>query len=242
MKAHNSKLGFTLIELLVVIAIIAVLAAILFPVFASAREKAKQASCISNLKQIGFALIQYCGDNDGWGPNLSYIPEEEPDGYCIATALGKLGPYGIPPRLGWAQRINPVFICNGKGHPTSYMMPLMAGGFWPTRASDDYGWSWNIDQKCQYEDYGFTPAQTLMVGEACISPEDACGGKSTDYGYANWFMRPKGPYGNDGTDPTVADMSHGSNNNMLFRDGHVGQMSVASMQSYDWWSGTETGQ
>ena len=60
--------GFTLIELLVVIAIIAILAAILFPVFARAREKARQASCQSNYKQIGIALAMYYSDYDGRTP------------------------------------------------------------------------------------------------------------------------------------------------------------------------------
>ena len=62
--AGGKKSAFTLIELLVVIAIIAILAAILFPVFASAREKAKQASCTSNVRQIGMAWLQYAQDFD----------------------------------------------------------------------------------------------------------------------------------------------------------------------------------
>ncbi|MGI5817594.1 MAG: DUF1559 domain-containing protein [Armatimonadota bacterium] len=60
----RGKRGFTLIELLVVIAIIAILAAILFPVFARAREKARQSSCASNLKQIGTAFMMYAQDYD----------------------------------------------------------------------------------------------------------------------------------------------------------------------------------
>ena len=60
--------GFTLIELLVVIAIIAILASILFPVFAQAREKARQASCQSNLKQMGIAFAMYASDYDGGYP------------------------------------------------------------------------------------------------------------------------------------------------------------------------------
>jgi prepilin-type N-terminal cleavage/methylation domain-containing protein len=68
MKRHSATArkssGFTLIELLVVIAIIAILAAILFPVFAQAREKARQTSCLSNLKQVGLGLQMYCQDYD----------------------------------------------------------------------------------------------------------------------------------------------------------------------------------
>ncbi len=62
------RVGFTLIELLVVIAIIAVLAAMLFPVFARAREKARSSRCLANLKQIGMAWLMYADDYDGLPP------------------------------------------------------------------------------------------------------------------------------------------------------------------------------
>jgi prepilin-type N-terminal cleavage/methylation domain-containing protein/prepilin-type processing-associated H-X9-DG protein len=66
--------GFTLIELLVVIAIIAILAAILFPVFAKARAKARTAGCASNQRQIAMALIMYAGDYDGNFPYNACCP------------------------------------------------------------------------------------------------------------------------------------------------------------------------
>ncbi len=66
--------GFTLIELLVVIAIIAILAAILFPVFGRARENARRTSCLSNLKQIGLGIAQYTQDYDERAPNVWFSP------------------------------------------------------------------------------------------------------------------------------------------------------------------------
>jgi len=94
--------GFTLIELLVVIAIIAILAAILFPVFAKVREKARQTACLSNMKQIGLAITQYAEDNN----------QVFPTGYNW-QASGSWGNFGA----GWAGGTEPyiksaaVFSC-----------------------------------------------------------------------------------------------------------------------------------
>lgn len=87
---HSLRLGFTLIELLVVIAIIAILSAILFPVFATAREKARQAACLSNQKQLGIAFMQYVQDYD----------DTYPGGSTTATA-------GWAGNFGWAGQIYP---------------------------------------------------------------------------------------------------------------------------------------
>src|SRR5437867_2220098 len=101
--AGSSHSGFTLIELLVVIAIIAILASILFPVFARAREQARKATCMSNLRQIAMATLQYVQDYDemfpgsdsksatipsssGWNPTCD---PKQPDGSpkCLHGAL-----------------------------------------------------------------------------------------------------------------------------------------------------------
>ncbi len=91
---NRRKGGFTLIELLVVIAIIAILAAILFPVFAKAREKARQISCASNEKQLGLGILQYAQDNDEqyMGYNSSYTAPPVVDANYPGWA-GKVYPY-----------------------------------------------------------------------------------------------------------------------------------------------------
>jgi prepilin-type N-terminal cleavage/methylation domain-containing protein len=81
----DARLGFTLIELLVVIAIIAILAAILFPVFSRARDKAQQAACISNLKQVGQAMGLYVDDYDETFPRHPYENVA-----CPADVLAKM--------------------------------------------------------------------------------------------------------------------------------------------------------
>jgi len=94
--------AFTLIELLVVIAIIAILAAILFPVFAQAREKARQSSCLSNMKQLGTAVMMYAQDHD----------ETYPQAYWYKNNAGDLNGY-----VQWSGMIRPyvkseqVYVC-----------------------------------------------------------------------------------------------------------------------------------
>jgi prepilin-type N-terminal cleavage/methylation domain-containing protein/prepilin-type processing-associated H-X9-DG protein len=96
---RNVRSGFTLIELLVVIAIIAVLAAILFPVFARARENARRASCQSNLKQIGLAVVQYTQDYD------EKYPMHNPDDPIGYNAI--VWDYATSTRLNWNDAIQP---------------------------------------------------------------------------------------------------------------------------------------
>jgi prepilin-type N-terminal cleavage/methylation domain-containing protein/prepilin-type processing-associated H-X9-DG protein len=101
MKSHRvERKGFTLIELLTVISIIALLAAILFPVFSRARENARRASCQSNLKQIGLAINQYTQDYDGRTPMGEIYPFATSAETCASTYLPNLplfNPYKTQP-------------------------------------------------------------------------------------------------------------------------------------------------
>lgn len=106
--------GFTLIELLVVIAIIAILAAILFPVFAKAREKARMASCQSNLKQIGVGLAMYIQDYDGFWPGGN-----DPDNNTCA---------GIVYRYGWRGWVGNAIYPYVK-NPQIFVCPSRAPGY-----------------------------------------------------------------------------------------------------------------
>ena len=115
------RAGFTLIELLVVIAIISILAAILFPVFAQAREKARQATCASNLRQIGMGLLQYSGDNDEAMCNHYYGP------YKVGAVTQPPG--AAETQYKWMDAIYPyvknegVFNCPDQASDSDYLQP-----------------------------------------------------------------------------------------------------------------------
>ena len=108
--------GFTLIELLVVIAIIAILAAILFPVFARAREKARQASCLSNVKELTLAIMMYTQDYDERLPG-SYI-------YVSGTWPPRIWPYVMS---GTTSGREGIFTCPSFPGPYNFNPPLNIG-------------------------------------------------------------------------------------------------------------------
>jgi len=195
---HRNK-GFTLIELLVVIAIIAILAAILFPVFAKARAKARQASCQSNLKQIGLAWAMYAQDYDGvltylWGtPSWSsywvrvqpYMKNIQllqcPANVDTACACGYGGGTGDPSYI-----------------PASYMYNM-----WLTSSSGTYD---NLGGK--KVDSIQAPATTIMQFDGRRSIL-----------HATAWARGDGN-GSRACDPSVANI-HNETANLLYVDGHV---------------------
>ncbi|MGQ9731740.1 MAG: DUF1559 family PulG-like putative transporter [Candidatus Zipacnadales bacterium] len=150
--------GFTLIELLVVIAIIAILAAILFPVFARAREKARAASCQSNLKQIALGVLMYNQDYDERWPHNSWQDSSIPYRQTATTAYktypyvknqqlwacpsrGALGGCNDPPRQPWMpypERCSYGYnnwVCNGQTDanipaPAELFMAMDAQNWW----------------------------------------------------------------------------------------------------------------
>jgi prepilin-type N-terminal cleavage/methylation domain-containing protein/prepilin-type processing-associated H-X9-DG protein len=132
-----SRRAFTLIELLVVIAIIAILAAILFPVFAQAKMAAKKTADLSNLKQIGTGLMMYCGDYDDYFPRNDYIDPARPSWAAFT----------------WREASAP-YIKNGVSN-VSWVnnQPLALDGIWKSPAEPQKG------------RYGYNVHRALMPGQ-----------------------------------------------------------------------------
>jgi prepilin-type N-terminal cleavage/methylation domain-containing protein/prepilin-type processing-associated H-X9-DG protein len=221
---NKQNTAFTLIELLVVIAIIAILAAILFPVFARARENARKASCMSNLKQIGIAVMMYVQDYDETYPAANL--------------------YATPQRF-WYNVIDPyakskqVFVCPDVGVAGGYGNYYNDDG---TRASNDYAWNicgtaatGNIGNGFGYyygtyctPSPGFGPVKLSTVQEASTTilitdPPSNGYAAASAYGRGNatedYMPVLHGGQAFSSSAATVTDFSGGGN--YLFADGHV---------------------
>jgi prepilin-type N-terminal cleavage/methylation domain-containing protein/prepilin-type processing-associated H-X9-DG protein len=133
-KCQRSKRGFTLIELLVVIAIIAILAAILFPVFAKARERARATNCLSNLKQIGTSLTMYADDNDDQLPRATRV------NLCTPTL-----PTALPNVMSGYVKSREIFRCPADGANSRYSPG--APNFWPDVLWRKFGLSYSYNSE-----------------------------------------------------------------------------------------------
>jgi len=187
MNRYKQK-GFTLIELLVVIAIIAILAAILFPVFATARAKARSASCLSNVKQLGLAYLMYCDDWDETFPLHNYL---------IATDDDILG-WGMT-WIEWEWSLMPyiknenIFMCPDVGGKWGYY--VQDWGLWDYQYS---GYGIAIPHSCSWADVGLptrtlgqcpNPASQFVIADSQTSPDGCFAG-------VEFFPGFEGPSGN----------------------------------------------
>ncbi|MCC7491180.1 MAG: DUF1559 domain-containing protein [Fimbriimonadaceae bacterium] len=202
--------GFTLIELLVVIAIIAILAAILFPVFAKAREKARQSSCSSNVKQIGTALMQYTQDYDERYPQYT-------GGLTGVTGPALLGAGTLTPQDKIFPYINSrqVYVC-----PSSTVAGYSAYGYHSQLMAGAAMASIN------------SPAGTVVFAEAANISAATAAGACTGYaaaGNSHWeVLFPFSPTGGAASAYYTGasgyrrvDSRHNEGLNVAFGDGHV---------------------
>ena len=225
--------GFTLIELLVVIAIIAILAAILFPVFARAREGATKISCVSNLKQLATVLIMYAEDHDGALPGgwetgwaraaapYGTMQEEtasDDSKYMALSGMMKCPGSGN----GYGPDINALWVST---HPNGYLggAYLLTDFKSPTRQC--YIWESNSDQ---HSSIGDLLTAGMYHQSVSVSPGEACYIASIDSVITKAVARGYGGIPDHWT-------AHRGGSNIAFIDGHVKWASTGEIISPNGW-------
>lgn len=221
----TTRSGFTLIELLVVIAIIAILAAILFPVFAQAREKARQAACSSNLKQIGMAFAMYVQDYDERLPDRRDLKNTLPGGFKPWTTWPP-----SDPRAGWAAiafapytHNDDIWACPSVKGAMGSIIQVVQKFTTKTDGPASYYWTWRFDRPdnpVPLDDcWGKTDFQAVEDLRAANNPQAGMPDGPSDVEVAVDPYFPK-------TIPTVAANIKGKGvhfggRNRLFLDSHV---------------------
>lgn len=241
--SHALRRGFTLIELLVVIAIIAILAAILFPVFAQAREKARQASCISNLKQIGMSYLMYAQDYDeefptgGYGDSRNWEVNPEVNPYSsFPRGVNCLDPNG-PWRGTIAGVPGPPFTgCRYGFEFYRILMHIQLGPYIKNNQvwycpSDKLHKPDQLHISHGAQSYHYFPQwvynHSALVGPFCAAPPFLEGelpsAKSVERPAERTLLSERGMFGWQGPDfrPPNANYNHPMGYQILYFDGHV---------------------